>query len=268
MRQGGTERNRTRQTRAATATRGGRRAGPTGTSFLQIFDLSTLLFILLFFFLVTYLLFFFLVTYLFFRGVLTTIDGAGPDVTNAGAPATRDGTGRGTGRGGNWCAFCCFCCSISTLLFLLPLFSGDLQYNNRQGMTGQGVPGAMRVARATRDGTRGRRTGRGGRRVGWRPKEERASGGGNGDEQGTETGGRPEEWIWVLRRAGDDNEGRGGRVSRSGRRLSNIAAVLPLPWLRDMFFLSTISKLLSNKIISQQFVTNVLYRLYTLRYNT
>ena len=55
-------------------------------------------------------------------------------------------------------------------------------------------------------------------------------GGGERGEQGTETAGRLED------REGDlgSGTGRGRRESRSGRRLGNIAVVLPPPWLRNM----------------------------------
>ena len=55
-------------------------------------------------------------------------------------------------------------------------------------------------------------------------------GGGERGEQGTETAGRLDD------REGDlgSGTGRGRRESRSGRRLGNIAVVLPPPWLRNM----------------------------------
>ena len=55
-------------------------------------------------------------------------------------------------------------------------------------------------------------------------------GGGERGEQGTETAGRLDD------REGDlgSGTGRGIRESRSGRRLGNIAVVLPPLWLRTM----------------------------------
>ena len=120
----GAERNGTGPTRAVTATRDGRQAGATGTSS----------FILLYLLLSSssrsssFLLSLFPWS--------TTTGGAGWDVTDAGATATRDGTGGQRVR-----ILLFFCSSFSTLLFLLlPLLLfrlSTVQQQAGRGRTGR-----------------------------------------------------------------------------------------------------------------------------------
>ena len=90
------------------------------------------------------------------------------------------------------------------------------------------VPLTLLLLRGT--GQRGRRARTGGRRTGWRPEEDGGQMRGAGLSRGLR---RAVSRSGGLRRVGDGG-GRGGRETRSGRRLDNIAVVLPPPWLRDM----------------------------------
>ena len=73
----------------------------------------------------------------------------------------------------------------------------------------------------------------GDRRAGWRPEEEGGQMRGAGLSRGLSRAGSR---SGGLRQAGDDG-GRGGRESRSGRRLGNSVVVLPPRWLQEMLIL-------------------------------
>ena len=135
---------------------------------------------------------------------------AGRNGTGAGGNknAGRDGGGGSTGaRHVTFCSLLCLFLLLDHLLFHC------LQYNNMQCWTEQ--RGA---------GQGGRRAVRGGRRAGGEGENRRLR----------RAGGRRSGEGDLDERAVAADGGQGGQASGSGRRLDNVAVILPPPWLRDM----------------------------------